>query len=44
MQMGGMLEDMELRIRNTIEGVYIQKTREVITFTTCHLDISFLIS
>jgi len=30
MQMGGMLEDMELRIRNTIEGVYIQKTREVV--------------
>jgi len=29
-QMGSMLEDMELRIRNTIEGVYIQKTREVV--------------
>jgi capping protein beta len=28
--MGKMLEDMELRIRNSIEGVYIQKTREVI--------------
>lgn len=28
--MGKMLEDMELKIRNSIEGVYIQKTREVI--------------
>jgi len=28
--MGKMLEDMELRIRNSIEGIYIQKTREVI--------------
>jgi len=28
--MGKMLEDMELRIRNTIESIYIQKTREVI--------------
>jgi len=28
--MGKMLEDMELRIRNAIEGIYIQKTREVI--------------
>jgi capping protein beta len=28
--MGKMLEDMELRIRNSIEGVYIQKTRFVI--------------
>jgi len=25
-----MLEEMELRIRNSIEGIYIQKTREVI--------------
>jgi len=28
--MGRMLEEMELRIRNSIEGIYIQKTREVI--------------
>lgn len=28
--MGKMLEDMELKIRNAIEGIYIQKTREVI--------------
>lgn len=28
--MGTMLEKMELRIRNTIEGVYIQKTREIV--------------
>jgi len=28
--MGKMLEDIELRIRNAIEGTYIQKTREVI--------------
>lgn len=28
--MGGMVEGMELRIRNAIEGIYIQKTREVI--------------
>lgn len=28
--MGKMLEDMELNIRNTIEGIYIQKTREVV--------------
>lgn len=28
--MGKMLEEMELRIRNNIEGIYIQKTREVI--------------
>lgn len=28
--MGKMLEDMELRIRNAIEGIYIQKTREVV--------------
>jgi len=28
--MGKMLEEMELRIRNSIEGIYIQKTREVI--------------
>jgi capping protein beta len=28
--MGKMLEDMELRIRNAIEGIYIQKTRSVI--------------
>jgi capping protein beta len=28
--MGEMLEQMELRIRNSIEGIYIQKTREVI--------------
>lgn len=27
--MGKMLEDMELRIRNEIEGIYIQKTRSV---------------
>lgn len=28
--MGKMLEDMELSIRNSIESIYIQKTREVI--------------
>jgi capping protein beta len=28
--LGTMVEDMELRIRNAIEGIYIQKTREVI--------------
>ncbi len=28
--LGKMIEDMELKIRNAIEGVYIQKTREVI--------------
>jgi len=28
--LGTMLEDMELKIRNAIEGIYIQKTREVI--------------
>jgi len=28
--MGKMLENMELRVRNAIEGIYIQKTREVI--------------
>jgi len=28
--MGKMLEDIETRVRNTIEGIYIQKTREVI--------------
>jgi len=28
--MGKMLEDMELKVRNAIEGIYIQKTREVI--------------
>jgi len=28
--LGGILEDMELSIRNAIEGIYIQKTREVI--------------
>jgi len=28
--LGKMLEDMELKIRNSIEGIYIQKTREVI--------------
>jgi capping protein beta len=28
--MGKMIEDIELVIRNTIEGIYIQKTREVI--------------
>jgi capping protein beta len=28
--MGKMLEDMELRIRNAIEIVYIQKTREIV--------------
>jgi len=25
-----MLEEMELNVRNAIEGIYIQKTREVI--------------
>lgn len=30
MNLGKMLEDMELRIRNSIEGIYIQKTREVV--------------
>eukprot|EP01083_Nonionella_stella_P047748 127804_1 len=28
--MGKMVEDMELQLRNSIEGIYIQKTREVI--------------
>jgi len=28
--MGQMLESMELKVRNAIEGIYIQKTREVI--------------
>jgi capping protein beta len=28
--LGKLLEDMELKIRNNIEGIYIQKTREVI--------------
>jgi len=28
--MGRMLEDMELKVRNSIEGIYIQKTRDVI--------------
>jgi capping protein beta len=28
--LGRMLEDMELKIRNSIEGIYIQKTREVV--------------
>jgi len=28
--LGKMLEDMELKIRNSIEGIYIQKTREVV--------------
>jgi len=28
--MGPMLEDMELKVRNAIEGIYIQKTREVV--------------
>jgi len=28
--MGPMLEEMELAVRNAIEGIYIQKTREVI--------------
>jgi len=28
--LGTMLEEMELAIRNAIEGIYIQKTREVI--------------
>ncbi len=27
---GKMLEDMELKVRNAIEGIYIQKTREVV--------------
>ena len=30
MHMGKMIEEMELKIRNQIEAVYIQKTREVI--------------
>jgi len=30
MNLGVMIEDMELRIRNAIEGIYIQKTREVV--------------
>ena len=29
--MGKMIEDIELAIRNSIEGIYIQKTREVIS-------------
>lgn len=28
--MGKMLEDSELSIRNSIEGIYIQKTREIL--------------
>jgi capping protein beta len=28
--LGKLLEDMELKIRNSIEGIYIQKTREVV--------------
>jgi len=28
--LGRMLEEMELKIRNSIEGIYIQKTREVV--------------
>jgi len=28
--MGRMLEEMELKVRNAIEGIYIQKTRDVI--------------
>jgi capping protein beta len=28
--LGTMLEEMELRVRNAIEGIYIQKTREVV--------------
>jgi len=28
--LGKMLEEMELKIRNSIEGIYIQKTREVV--------------
>jgi len=28
--LGQMLEEMELSVRNAIEGIYIQKTREVI--------------
>lgn len=28
--LGQMLEDMELKVRNAIEGIYIQKTREVL--------------
>jgi capping protein beta len=30
MNMGGMLESNEFKIRNTIENIYIQKTREVL--------------
>jgi capping protein beta len=30
MNMGPILEEMELNVRNAIEGIYIQKTREVI--------------
>jgi capping protein beta len=29
--MGKMIEDSELAIRNSIEGIYIQKTREVLS-------------
>ncbi|ETO31346.1 hypothetical protein RFI_05776 [Reticulomyxa filosa] len=28
--MGEMLEDLELDLRNTIEGVYFQKTKEIV--------------
>jgi len=28
--MGRMLEEMELKVRNSIEGIYIQKTRDVV--------------
>jgi capping protein beta len=31
MNIGRMIEDMELRIRNDIEGIYIQKTRTVLS-------------
>jgi len=30
MHMGSILEEMELSVRNAIEGIYIQKTREII--------------
>lgn len=40
--LGRMLEEMELRIRNSIEGIYIQKTREVRFFAFALVSRRFL--
>jgi capping protein beta len=41
--LGKMLEDMELKLRNSIEGLYIQKTRQVGAVTLCgHARFSFV--